>query len=282
MENTIDEQPRLEPTDDAVTTDPAYAKPAAVLVIPRVVFNYVIIAIVFFALGAAVTALGYTALFNANSAENKALIDNAIKSVAQAGGADTAADQPQLVQGDRYDVGVDDDPSIGPADALVTIIEFSDFRCPYCGRFERETRPQILQNFEGRIRYVYRDFPILGLSSFESALAAQCANEQGSFWPFHDLLFANQQNLTRDAYLSYAAQLELDVATFTTCYDQQKYRDEIVADYTVAQNLGVTGTPAFFVNGRFISGAQPYQVFADIINAELSSSEESTPEASQS
>jgi protein-disulfide isomerase len=268
----------------SVPTDTAYANPNAVLVIPRVVFNYVVIAIAFFALGFVISALASSAIFNANSKENKQLINDALDQVVSKIGANnTAAAEPQGPDPNkRYTISDDGNPFIGSSSAPITIVEFSDFHCPYCGRFARETFQPLLKDFDGKIKIVFRDYPILGQSSLEAALAAGCANEQNAFWPFHDLLFNNQQSLTRDAYLSYAKQLNLKVDQFTTCYDKQKYMDEIKKDYTYAQGLGITGTPTFFINGKFVSGAQPYSVFADAIKAELSTSQESTPEPAPS
>lgn len=260
--------------ETAVQPRSAYADPAAVIVIPRVAVNYVIIAVVFFTLGAVISGAAISALFNANSKENQALITAAL----DARGDTAAAQQPRLQTGQRYDVSADDDAFLGDANAPITIVEFSDYKCPYCGRFERETLHPILNDFAGKVRLVYRDYPILGQGSVLASLAAECAKDQGKFWEFHDLLFANQQDLTRDAFLKYSTQLGLNQETFTTCFDQQQKMTEITKDASDAQNLGVTGTPAFFINGQFISGAQPYAVFASAINAELGRLEESTPE----
>jgi len=102
-----------------------------------------------------------------------------------------------------------------------------------------------------------------------AALAAMAANDQGKFWEFHDKLFANQQKLSRDQYLAYAKELKLDVAKFTKALDGGEFKSQIEADAAEAGKLGVTGTPAFFVNGKFLSGAKPFAEFATVINAEL-------------
>jgi protein-disulfide isomerase len=247
----------------------------AVIVIPRAIFNYVVIAIVFFALGAVVSAAGMNALFNANSEENRALITSMVDQVVSAQGSAVAQG---LQAGQQYDITADDDPFRGPADAPVTIVEFSDFHCPYCKRFVEETLEPLMANFGDQVRIVFRDYPILGASSVLAALAGECADDQGAFWDFHDKAFADQQNLTRDAFISYATDLGLDVDTFTTCLDNQETMAEVQADYSYARNLGATGTPAFFINGVFVSGAQPYEVFADVINQQLNGAQESTPE----
>lgn len=245
-----------------------YADSQTALVVPRVIINYIVVAVLFFGLGALVASAGYQALFNANSQENAALMQRAVGTLVAAGGGG-GAEAAQLRPGQRYEVVADTDPALGPADAAVTIIEFSDFRCPYCRRHFEQTLQPLLANYGDRMRMVFRDFPILGPSSYTAALAGNCAFEQGKFWEFHDLTYSNQDNLTREAFIQHATDLELDVAVFTECLDTEKYADEVQADASYAANLGVTGTPAFFINGRFISGAQPYDVFAQLIDEEL-------------
>ncbi len=293
MENTSPQeydplpQPSASPVEPESTTNKAiadsstaaYADPGAVIVVPRVMFNYVVIAIVFFLLGSVISGAAVSALFNANSVENQALITSAAKAVAEASGS--GQEVAGLVQGNRYDVSMDNDPVRGSVDAPITIIEFSDFHCGFCGRFAAETLDPLLKNYEGKIRLVYRDYPFQTSGSLVAALAGQCMNDQGKFWEFHDLTFKNQQALTREQFISYAEQLGVDVATFTTCLDSQKYMDKVRKDVADAQTLGVNGTPAFFVNGRFISGAQPYTFFASYIDEELGKLNESTvPSAS--
>jgi protein-disulfide isomerase len=263
------------PAAPVANPESAYAQPGAVLVIPRTLFNYVIIGIVFFALGAVIGGAGVGALFNANSAENQALITTAVsQAVADAGGAAKVGLQP----GQKYDITVNDtDPVYGSPDAPVTIVEFSDFHCPYCGRFVKETLKPLMDAYEGKAKLIFRNYPILGQGSVLAALASGCARDQGKFWEFHDLVFANQQDLTREAFVKYAGEMNLDVDTFSKCFDQQDHMSEIQADYSYAQNLGITGTPTFFINGQYVSGAQPYTVFAEAIDKALGSLEESKP-----
>ncbi len=270
-----------EPVEKLKNDASAYADPQAVLVIPRVLVNYIIIAVVFFGLGAIITYFATSSLNASNRVENQALIAQAVKEALDARGQ-VAEQPPGLQPGQQYEVSADDDPAKGPADAPITIVEFSDFRCPYCGRFFSQTLQPLLDNYGDQVRMVFRDYPILGASSVLSALAGECMNEQGKFWEFHNLAFSNQQNLTREAFIGYAQTLAMNVEQFTQCLDSQQYIQEISADASYAQNLGVTGTPAFFVNGRFISGAQPYNVFASIIDEELSKLKDSTPEAAPS
>ena len=180
--------------------------------------------------------------------------------------------QPQPVEpgaGPRREVDPDNDPALGQPDAPIVMIEFSDFLCPYCGRFATTTLDPILETYGDYIYFVYRDFPILGAESTSAALAAQCANDQEQFWAFHDLLFDNQQNLNRATYLDFAEQLSLNMDAFTGCLNNESHLEEVQQDAATAQQLGATGTPTFFINGRYVSGAQPFDVFAGIIEEEL-------------
>lgn len=175
--------------------------------------------------------------------------------------------KPEGVQ--PVEVDVDDDPAIGPADAPVTIVEFSDYQCPFCARAEA-TIKQILNTYGGKVRFVYRDFP-LGFHQYakKAAEASECADEQGKFWAYHDLLFANQQALDIDSLKGYAADLGLDLDKFNECLDTGRYASEVEHDMQEGQSYGVRGTPAFFINGHLVSGAQPFSVFKEIIDREL-------------
>lgn len=171
------------------------------------------------------------------------------------------------------DVSADDDPVKGNADAPVTIIEFSDFQCPFCARFFSDTLPQIEENYikTGKVKLVYRDFPLdnIHLQATPAAQAAECADEQGKFYEYHDKLFENQQLLSTDNYKKWAEELGLDTDQFNGCVDSKKYASEVAKDSADGSAAGVTGTPAFFINGKYISGAQPFSVFEALIEAEL-------------
>ncbi len=183
------------------------------------------------------------------------------------GGAAPASPAPPAEE--RVPVDVDDDPALGPADAPVTMIEFSDFACPYCRKFQEETFPALWQAYPDQLRFVYRDYPILSPESDAAAEAAQCADEQGAFWPYHDALFQAQFGLSHDAYLAYAQILELDTERFSACIEDHRYQAEVEADARDAAAWGVNGTPTFFINGIRLVGAQPYSEFARVIDAEL-------------
>ena len=171
----------------------------------------------------------------------------------------------------RLDVSSDDDPFLGPADAPVTIVEFSDFNCPYCRKFHEETFQPLLTAYGDQVRFVYRDFPITSAESFVAAQAANCAGRQGAYWPFHDALFSGDQGLGRAAYEVYAEQLGLDVQALGACLDSGEEAAEVTSDARAASDLGVTGTPTFFINGIPLVGAQPITEFSRVIDAELGS-----------
>ncbi len=176
----------------------------------------------------------------------------------------------------RYQVPIEEhDPSFGAADAPITIIEFSDFECPFCQRYATQTHAQLIDTYGDQIRFVYKDFPLTSIhpQAFPAALAAQCANEQGAFWAYHDLLFSQQLPLGDETYLAYAEDLSLDVADFTACYEEQRHLAAVQADFDFANTLGVSSTPTFFINGIAVIGAQPFSVFAQIIDYELANLE---------
>lgn len=162
-----------------------------------------------------------------------------------------------------------DEPSKGPADAPVQIVEYSEYQCPFCSRVG-PTLEQVVSTYGDRVRIVFRDFPLpMHPQAPLAAEAALCAGALGDYWAYHDKLFANQQQLERPALERYATELGLDAEKFKACLDGGEYRDDVQADMARGKELGVTGTPAFFINGRFISGAQPFESFAQIINEEL-------------
>jgi protein-disulfide isomerase len=255
--------------------------------ISRVTFNYVIIAITFLLVGIVVGAVGYERVAQTNArlveqAVANALSDTAMqdviqRSVASALETSGTGNTPRLDPNRRYEILTGDNPAFGPEDAVVTIVEFSDFQCGFCGRFAIETLQPLLAEYDGRVRFVYRDFIIFGQKSYEAAVAAECANDQGKFWEFHNLVFANQHDLTPELLASFAQDLELEMAAFQDCYDTEAHRDGIAADVSYGESLGLSGTPTFFINGRLVSGAQPIETFRQIIDSELAASAESTP-----
>ena len=165
---------------------------------------------------------------------------------------------------------VADDASEGPANAPVTIIEFSDFQCPFCQRV-MPTLKQVRAKYGDRVRVVWKDFPLTQIhpQAFKAAEAGNCAREQGKFWEYHDRLFANQQALQPEFLKKYAADAGLDAGKFGACLDTAKYSDRVQEQMGIGTGLGVGSTPSIFINGRLVAGAQPYETFVSIIDEEL-------------
>lgn len=174
-----------------------------------------------------------------------------------------------LLEAPRVAVSVDDDPAMGPANAPVTIVEFSDFQCPFCGRVE-PTVKQVLEKYKDKVRFVYRDFP-LSIHPYapKAAEAAQCAHAQGKFWEYHDALYADQSKLTVADLESTAGRLGLKADEFKTCLESGKFTAEVNKDVADATKAGVNSTPSFFINGIPLVGAQGFDAFAQVIDQEL-------------
>jgi len=171
----------------------------------------------------------------------------------------------------RYEVAVaPDDPSLGGANAPVTVIEFSDFQCPFCLRVA-PTLKRLHEAYGDRVRIVWKDFPLTSIhpEAFKAAEAGQCAREQGKFWEYHDRLFANQQALQPEFLKKYAVELGLDAAAFNACLDTAKYAERVQEHMGIGNALGVASTPSLFINGRLLAGAHPYETFVAIIDEEL-------------
>ncbi len=171
-------------------------------------------------------------------------------------------------------LGLDNDPSLGDSNAKVSIVEFSDFQCPFCATFVRETFDDLKREYidTGKVSFTFKNFPLTNThrNAMAAALAAECANEQGKFWEYHDKLFRSQKSLEKKDLKEYAEDLDLNTDTFNTCLDSEKYKDEVSNDLEEGTGLGVRGTPTFFINGRALSGALPIEEFEKIIDEELS------------
>ena len=155
----------------------------------------------------------------------------------------------------------------GSVNAPITLVEFSDFQCPYCGQ-HYPTLKKILNDYQGKVRLVYKHFPLtFHQFSEKAAEASECASEQGKFWEYHDKLFENQQNLSAENLKQWAKDLALNSSQFNNCLDSGKYASKVQADYNEGQQKGVNGTPATFVNGKLISGAVPYNTLKTAIDA---------------
>lgn len=175
--------------------------------------------------------------------------------------------QPKYI---RYDVASEGFPSIGPAGAPITIVEFSDYQCPFCRRWHQEVYQPLMEAYPGKIRLVYRHLPLTSIhpEAFPAAEAVMCAGEQDAYWDYHEKLFSSDQ-LGADVYEQYAQELGLDLAKFEACITEGRYRDAIQADSDFAVNLGARSTPTFFINGLAVVGAQPLDVFRQVIDKEL-------------
>jgi protein-disulfide isomerase len=184
-------------------------------------------------------------------------------------GRSEPAAAPTAAAPQRFDVSVDDDPSLGPSDARVTIIEFSDYNCPYCRRFHAETFPALMEAYPDQIRFVYRDLPITSAESLVAAQAANCAGKQDAYWPYHNQLLKADLGLGQAAYEVYANRLDLDAEALTACIAAGEEQAEVESDARAATALGVSGTPTFFINGIPLVGAQPLAQFRSVIDGEL-------------
>lgn len=185
-----------------------------------------------------------------------------------------------------YSIPTDGFPTLGPADAPITIVEFSDFQCPYCTQWQEQTFQPLMSAYPGKIRFVYRNYPLTTIhqNAFRGAEAAMCANDQNSFWKYHDKLFSensqmnNQQGavLPVDTFVQWAGDIGLNTDVFQTCLTNEKFKQAVQDDINFADSLptengepAVGGTPTFFINGTRLVGAYPLSEFQKIIDAQL-------------
>ena len=182
-------------------------------------------------------------------------------------------------------ISVDDDPIIGSPNAPITIIEFSDFQCPFCARFHIQTLPAIMNEYvnDGKVKLVFRDFPIQSIhpNALPASIAAECANEQGKFKEMHDILFERQNEWSKKntgnviiLFNQYASKLGLEEEKFDSCLKNGKYIEEIQKDLDDGRTYGISGTPGFFVGNDQIGfielkGAQPFENFKKVIDSQL-------------
>lgn len=179
----------------------------------------------------------------------------------------------------KAEVSVDDDAVLGEKKAPVTIVEFSDFQCPFCRSFWKDTLPLIKSKYidTGKVRFVYRDFPLsFHPGAHVAAEAAECAEEQGKYWEMHDQIFHEQDKLgqgtiqfSKADVVKWAGQVGLKMGEFNQCLDAGKYQAEVDKDFADGSAAGVSGTPAFFINDRLVVGAQPFSAFQTVIEEEL-------------
>ena len=166
----------------------------------------------------------------------------------------------------------DDDAVLGDDDAPITIIEFSDYECPFCTRFYLNTLPQIKSEYidTGKVKLIYRDYPLgFHANAQKAAEAAECAGEQGKYYEMHDKLFDEGVNGGVSSFKQYAKEIGLNAGEFNECLDSGEMASEVQKDFQDGQRAGVRGTPTFFINGQYLSGAQPFEVFKQVIEEKL-------------
>ena len=177
--------------------------------------------------------------------------------------------------------GIKGDPFMGNVDAPLVLVEFSDYECPFCARFFRDTMPKIKKDYvnTGKLKYVFKDFPLsFHKKAFKAAEAAHCAGEKGKFWEMHDQIFANQQRMAITDLIGYAKNLGLNSKKFKKCLDDDRYAEGIKKDMAIGSSNRIDGTPSFIlgrenkngeVTGNMVTGALPYDVFKNAIETLL-------------
>jgi protein-disulfide isomerase len=195
-------------------------------------------------------------------------------------GTQPAAAQPSANTADIMKLGANE-AVLGNASAPVTIVEYADYQCPFCTKFFSQTEPLIVSNYvnTGKAKMVFRNLAFLGPESVAAASAAECANDQGKFWTYHDSLYKakiadenkggseNDGYFTQALFIQLAGQVGLNVSQFTSCVSSNKYNNAVTQEKTDASNFGINSTPTFFINGQQIQGAQPYSSFQQVLDA---------------
>lgn len=234
----------------------------------------ILAAVVVFLLGAAIGGM-YTKI---QYLEGRGVNALAAAPAAPAGNNQQAA-APQAPQAPtKVDVKVtDQDPFLGDPNAKVTVVEFSDFQCPFCGRFFKDVEPQLKKDYidTGKVKFVYKHLAFLGKESTDAANASECAKEQNKFWQYHDKLFNSQNGENQGAFSidnlkKFALDLGLNAGQFNACLDSQKYNDHVQTDVAEANKNGFNSTPSTAVGDTPVIGAQPYNAFKTIIDQKLS------------
>lgn len=191
--------------------------------------------------------------------------------------ANQPAETEKVLQGEQLEKAVSAFAGKkGQDNASVTIVEFTDYQCPYCVRYVSDTLSKIEKDYvdTGKVKYLVRDFPLpFHSNAVSAAQAVRCAADQGKYWEMHDKLFTAQNEWISgdpaEKFASYAAGLGMNKSTFSQCLTSEKYKDAVEADLKAGQELGVSGTPSFFINGKLVVGALPYESFKAEIEAAL-------------
>jgi protein-disulfide isomerase len=199
---------------------------------------------------------------------------NAVRQPSQpSAGGDNNPIIPTGVGSVRAEDFVDDDPVLGDDDAPLTIVEFSDFQCPFCARFRTQTFDQLKSEYidTGKVKFVFRDFPLNSIHPLaqKASEASECADDQGKFWEYHDKIFLDQRSLSVSSLKQWAVDLDLDAEEFNECLDSGKHASEVNKDLADASKAGGRGTPYFIVGGQTLSGAQPFTAFQAAIESQL-------------
>ena len=249
--------------------------------IKKSTYNILIITIIS-AIGiAAFFAGSYTTNLNSDQISQEEFKNEIAKLELRILGNQLPTKQPSI----QLKISTDNDPIIGNPDAPITIIEFSDFQCPFCARFHVETLPSIMNEYidKGQVKLIFRDFPIQSIhpNALPASVASECANEQGKFKEMHDKLFENQKEWSNQSldnvmitFTQYALDVGLEEEKFDTCLKNGKYVEEIQKDLDDGRNYGIIGTPGFFIGNDQIGfielkGAQPFENFKKVIDTQL-------------
>ncbi|MFN8420331.1 MAG: thioredoxin domain-containing protein [Anaerolineae bacterium] len=272
-------QPIKLPDPPPVPEKPRRTAPDDAIVLNQQSFFNIVIAVVFFVAGFIVAWVSLTATLNTALSQVKADVSSIVSqsvstavSGIQINSAVAMAPTPTITPVPNQNVDIGDAPSWGPADAKVTVIEFSDFQCPYCEIFYNQTYTLLKQQYGDKIRFVFKHFPLTSIhpQAYPAALASECAREQGKFWEYHDVLFQNQGNLFPDALITYANNIGVpNMDQFQKCVADAKYADRVEKDFNQAITHFATGTPTFYINGKHIGGAASFAMFSREIEAAL-------------
>ncbi len=200
-------------------------------------------------------------------AKQREAVNELIEQLRNGASVEVALEPPELP---RLDVAVGDNVPRGTVGAPITIVEFADYECPYCSR-GYESMKAVMAKYDGKVSWYFRDFPLsFHRNAVDYAVGAICAGEQGKYWEMHDAVLDNQKGLTKgEGVTGLAAGLALDKEAFATCIGNEAHKKQVMEDMTAGQEVGVSGTPAYFINGIMISGAQPLENFESIIDREL-------------
>ena len=271
------EEDAFSQNDDGIISQ----KNDSIVTVKKSTFNGLIIGIIIVIGVAAFFAGSYFTSFNSDNVSQQELQEAISKLELRVLQEKLPSEQPT----GPIRISADNDPIIGNPDAKITIIEFSDFQCPFCARFHIQTLPSIMSEYieQGKVKLVFRDFPIQSIhpNALPASVAAECANEQGKFKEMHDILFENQNKWNRvetanvlSVFSQYASQMQMNQEIFDSCLTNGKYIEEIRKDLEDGRNYGVSGTPGFFIGNDKVGyvelkGAQPFESFKKVIDSQL-------------